>query len=212
MAIVQSFTFNAFQENTYIVYDDTKECVIIDPGCYSAGERKQLTQFITSEQLTPVRLLNTHCHIDHVFSNNFIHETYGLLPECHEQELTVLQLLMQVADMYGIPTEMSPMPERYIADNELVQFGNTTFQALFTPGHSPGSLSFYCAADKFVIAGDVLFYGSIGRTDLPGGDYDTLIGSINRQLLPLGDNVFVYCGHGPTTTIGHEKLHNPILT
>lgn len=212
MASVHSFTFNPFQENMYIVYDDSKECLIIDPGCYHAHEKTQLLEFIQQHHLQPVRLINTHCHIDHVFGNAFIASTYDLGLEIHEGELPVLNAVARVADMYGIPyPEPSPNPTRYIAEGEVISFGNTTLKTLFTPGHSPASISLYSEEDQFVLAGDVLFQNSIGRTDLPGGDFDTLIQSIRQQLFTLPDKVVVYSGHGASTTIGTEKQSNPFL-
>lgn len=211
MAKVVSFTANPFQENTFIIYDDTKECIIIDPGCFTNPEKEELTNFITTQGLTPVRLINTHSHIDHIFGNNYVHTTYNLLPELHKDEEKGLELATQVGLMYGLPFEKSPSPKQYINEGDVIRFGNTELLTLFTPGHSIASLSFYCEADGFVIGGDVLFNGSIGRTDLPGGDYDTLINSIKTQLLPLGDDTTVYCGHGPSTTIGKERISNPFL-
>ena len=212
MAVVAKFTFNPFQENTYLLYDDTKECIIIDPGCYTANERTELAQFIKQKELRPVRLINTHCHIDHVFGNRFIAEQYGLELEIHEGELPVLQAVPKVANLYGIPLpDESPEPSRFIKEGDQINFGNTKLNSLYTPGHSPASLSFYCAADQFMIAGDVLFQGSIGRTDLPGGDFATLISSIQTKFFTLDDEVVVYPGHGPETTIGYEKKNNPFL-
>jgi glyoxylase-like metal-dependent hydrolase (beta-lactamase superfamily II) len=212
MTYVVGLTFNPFQENTYIVYDDTKSCVIFDPGCLQNAEQQALVDKINELGLTPVRLINTHCHLDHVFGNKFVSEKYQLPLEIHEGELQVLKAAPVAAQMYGIPyPELSPDPGSYIKEGEVIEFGETKLQALFTPGHSPASLSFYCEAASFVIAGDVLFQGSIGRTDLPGGDYDTLIKSIREQMFTLPDNVEVYPGHGPSTTIGFEKKHNPFF-
>jgi len=213
MAHVISFTFNAFQENTYLVVDDrTKECVIFDPGCFDQGEKDILKTYIETEGLKPVRLINTHCHLDHVFGNKFVSETFNLPLEIHQGELVVLKSATQVALFYGLPTpDESPEPSRFIEEGEDITFGDTTLRAIFTPGHSPASLSFYSKKDEFIIAGDVLFKGSIGRTDLPGGDFDTLINVIKTKLFALPDTVKVYSGHGPSTTIGYEKQHNPFL-
>lgn len=212
MATVVSFTFNPFQENTYLVYDDSGECAVFDPGCLEKHEQQTLQQFIEKNNLRPVRLINTHCHIDHIFGNRFIADTYGLELEIHPGELPVLHRAREVSDFYGVPyPEPSPEPTRFLQPGEVVSFGNTALQALFTPGHSPASLCFFSESDRFVIAGDVLFFQSIGRTDLPGGNYDVLIDSIETQLLPLGDEVKVYPGHGPATFIGYEKTHNPFL-
>ncbi|MCC6726370.1 MAG: MBL fold metallo-hydrolase [Saprospiraceae bacterium] len=211
-ATIVIFTFNPFQENTYVVFDETKECVIIDPGCFEAHERIELDKFIRDNELKPVRLINTHCHLDHVFGNAFVNRTWGLGLEIHEGELPVLEAVPQIAKFYGMPMgEQSPAPDRFIAEAEVIAFGNTKMEAILTPGHSPASLSFFIREDGLLIAGDVLFRESIGRTDLPGGDYDTLIASIKDKLLPLGDEVKVFPGHGPSTTIGHERMHNPFL-
>jgi glyoxylase-like metal-dependent hydrolase (beta-lactamase superfamily II) len=212
MAQVVQMTFNPFQENTYVVYDETGECVIFDPGCFEAHEKQALRKKIEELNLRPVRLINTHCHLDHVFGNKFVAETYKLPLEIHALEGPVLASVPMVCQMYGLPLpEESPEPGKFLKEGETITFGNTVLKMLFTPGHSPGSLSFYCAEDKFVIAGDVLFYGSIGRTDLPGGDHDTLINAIKTQLLPLGDDITVHPGHGPATRMGYERKNNPFL-
>lgn len=213
MVHVAEFTFNPFQENTFLVYDDTKECIIFDPGCYEGYEKEELLQFIILNELKPVRLINTHCHIDHIFGNKFISDTYGLPLEIHKGELPVLNFAPQSTLYFGISyPEPSPQPGRFIEAGDVISFGNSELKALFTPGHSPASLSFYCESEKFVIAGDVLFQGSIGRTDLPGGDFATLIRSIQEQLFTLDDAVKVYPGHGSATTIGQERRSNPFLT
>jgi glyoxylase-like metal-dependent hydrolase (beta-lactamase superfamily II) len=211
-ATIAVFTFNPFQENTYLVYDETGECAIIDPGCFEAHERIELDNFIAANGLRPVRLLNTHCHIDHVFGNAHVARTYGLPLEIHRGELPVLEAVPQIARFYGMPQgEPSPAPGRFLTEGEVIAFGNVRLEALLTPGHSPASLSFFIREQGLLIAGDVLFREGIGRTDLPGGDYDTLIASNAQRLLPLGDEVQVFPGHGPSTTIGHERLHNPFL-
>jgi glyoxylase-like metal-dependent hydrolase (beta-lactamase superfamily II) len=211
MAHVVVFPFNPFQENTYLIYDDTGECAIFDPGCYTDMEKSMLAGFIEEKKLKPVRLINTHCHLDHIFGNKFIADKYSLALEIHEGEQAVLAHAPEVSRMYGIPMEESPAPARFIQEGELIRFGETELTAILTPGHSPASLSFFCREHHFLIAGDVLFAGSIGRTDLPGGDYDTLINSIKDKLLPLGDDITVYPGHGPETTLGEEKASNPFL-
>lgn len=212
MTTVATLTFNPFQENTYIVYDDTQECVIVDPGCWDKREKEELKRFIEERSLKPVRLLNTHCHIDHILGNGFVADTWGLQLEIHRGELPVLESGPATASYFGMPAfEGSPAPGRFIEEGEELRFGNTVLKALFTPGHSPASISFYCEKERFLLAGDVLFFESIGRTDLPGGDYDTLIASIENELLPLGGDVAVYPGHGPATSIGYERSFNPFL-
>lgn len=212
MAQVAQMTFNPFQENTYLVYDETGECLIFDPGCSNSSEENALKAKIEALGLTPVRLINTHCHLDHVFGNRFVADTYKLGLEIHEKELAILEAVPMVCDMYGIPKPApSPAPANFLKEGEYIEFGNTKLLMLFTPGHSPGSITFYCEADQFMIAGDVLFHNSIGRTDLPGGDHQTLINSIKNELLPLGDDIIVYSGHGPKTQIGFERKNNPFL-
>ncbi|MBT8218720.1 MAG: MBL fold metallo-hydrolase [Bacteroidia bacterium] len=208
---VISLTFNEFQENTYILYDETSECVIIDPGCSNAREEKILSETIEKHQLRPVRLINTHCHIDHIYGNQYIAEKYDLPLESHRGEIPVLEAAPQIAMMYGLKANPSPPITKFLDEGDQLTFGNTTLDVLFTPGHSPASISFYNAADKILISGDVLFQGSIGRTDLPGGNYDLLINNIKTKLLTLPDDVVVYSGHGPSTSIGFERKNNPFL-
>lgn len=212
MANVVSLTFNLFQENTYLVYDDSGECVIFDPGCSTAAEERALKQKIDELGLRPVRLINTHCHLDHIYGNAFVVSEYDLPLEIHRDELTVLESAAVSSQLFGAPPPTpSPEPGHFIEEEEIIRFGQTELRAILTPGHSPASLSFYCEADQFVIAGDVLFFGSIGRYDLPGGDFNTLMASIKNKLVPLGDDVKIYPGHGPATSIGREKKHNPFL-
>lgn len=208
---VTCFTFNAFSENTYVLSDDTKECVVIDPGCYDKAEKQQLTDFIKKEDLKVVRLLNTHCHIDHVLGNKFVADTFNVGLEIHEKDLDVLRSVPAYAPNYGFPNYEEQLPSAYLKEGEKVKFGNTELDILFTPGHAPGHVVFYNKAEKICIGGDVLFQSSIGRTDLPGGDFDTLIQSIKTKLFTLPDAVTVYPGHGPETTIGYEKKYNPFL-
>ena len=193
------------------MYDETKECVIIDPGCYSSEEENILSSFISSQGLTPVKLLNTHCHIDHVLGNNFVASKYDIDLEMHEKDLPTLHATPEYGHLYGFHIAVSPDPKTLLNEGDVIEFGHSELEVRFTPGHSAGHIVFIASDDKFVIAGDVLFYGSIGRTDLPGGDYDTLINSIRSKLLPLSDDFKVYPGHGPVTTIGFERINNPFL-
>ncbi|KAA2244640.1 MBL fold metallo-hydrolase [Chitinophaga agrisoli] len=211
MMEIQYFAFNPFQENTYLLINEKKDCIIIDPGCYFQEERTELLQYIEKEGLNVTRLLNTHCHLDHIFGNRLVAKTYNVGLEIHRLEQVVLDRSPQAGAMYNVPFEPSPEPVRYMEEGEKILFGEEELVVLFTPGHSPGSVSFYCAAQQFVIAGDVLFYQSIGRTDLPGGNHQTLLNSIRQQLFTLPDDVKVYSGHGQPTTIGFEKQHNPFL-
>jgi hydroxyacylglutathione hydrolase len=210
--MIQVFTFNPFQENTYIIFDDTKECVIIDPGCYTRGERNKLADFIKHKGLKPMRLINTHCHLDHIFGNVFVAETYGLELEIHPEELPVLRRAPWAGDMFGVPTPPQADPTVFIQEGDTICFGKTTLKSILAPGHSPGSLCFYNEQEGYLIGGDVLFYQSIGRTDLPGGNFNQLIHSIKTKLWALPDETVVYTGHGGKTTIGFEKKHNPFIS
>ena len=211
MISVQSFTANPYQENAYVLFDESKECIIIDPGAYTSQEQNELSHFIESSQLKPVRLLNTHCHIDHVLGNAFVHSMYGLLPEFHSLELELLHAIPGYAPQMGIRYELSPLPETFLPETGNIAFGQSTLELIFAPGHSPGHLCFYSPADNFLIGGDVLFYQSIGRTDLPGGNHQQLLDNIKHKLFNLPTDCVVYPGHGPSTQIGFEKAHNPFL-
>jgi hydroxyacylglutathione hydrolase len=209
---IVGFTFNPFQENTWLAIDPSGDCAIIDPGCYDREEQSLLEGYISENSLKPVLLLNTHCHIDHVFGNRFIYDRYGLKPQIHRLEIPVLESVETVGKLYGVNVEKSPEPAGFLEEGDVVTLGKEELEVIFTPGHSPGSICFLYRKDKVGIGGDVLFYGSIGRTDLPGGDHQTLLRSIREKLFPLGDAWRILPGHGPETTIGFEKLHNPFLT
>ena len=208
---IQQFVFNDFMENTYLLWDESNACIIIDPGCNTPAEKSDLVQFIEGNRLKPVLLINTHCHIDHVLGNKWVKETYKIDLLIHQQERVVLQTMDQISKLYGIYAEISPAPDRYVAMGEKITFGTSSLNVLFTPGHSPGSISLYSGEDKLVISGDVLFQSSIGRTDLPGGSYQVLMNSIFNELMVLPDDTTVYSGHGPVTTIGEERRSNPFI-
>lgn len=212
MTTITSFCFNPFQENTYIITHESKDCWIIDPGCYSEEEKKVLTGFIDGHQLKPVMLLNTHCHLDHIFGNEFLKEYYGLQLAVHRLELPILQSAPQISGMFGVHIPPQQAPEIFLEEHQVLQLQDTSFEILFTPGHSPGSICFYNRKEGYVISGDVLFQGSIGRTDLQGGDYETLLSSIKTRLFTLDDETEVYSGHGPVTRIGFEKRYNPFFS
>ena len=211
MFTVKEFTFSPVQENTYVIYNESVDCCIVDPGCYFSNEREELQHFIDEQGLRPKYLLNTHCHLDHVFGNKFVHDTYGLTLHIHQKEKLVLDYAPESGKMFGLPFQNYQGDLIYLQDGDEIKLGNDVLSVLFTPGHSPGSISYYCEAQNFIVSGDVLFNMSIGRTDLPGGDFDTLINSIRNKLFVLPDDVLVYSGHGPTTTIGYEKKNNPFL-
>jgi len=212
MASIASFTNNPYQENTYILYDESGECAIIDPGMETGAEQNVIVNFVRNHNLKPVLLLNTHCHIDHVLGNKFIFDQYGLKPQFHKDELPLLDAVMAYAPAMGIRYEPSPIPEVYLPETGTVHFGNTELTLIFAPGHSPAHLCFYDKAANLLVGGDVLFRNSIGRTDLPGGNFSQLIDNIEEKLFTLPDDCTVYPGHGPETTIGFEKQTNPFLT
>lgn len=211
MLSVRAFTFNPVEENTYVLYNEQNQCCIIDPGCYFPEERDELKTAIEKSGLTPILLLNTHCHLDHVFGNKFIHDTWGLTLHIHEKEKPVLDFAEAAGAMWQMPFENYEGEIIFVKEDEKIKIGNDELQVRFVPGHSRGSIIFYNEDAGFVIGGDVLFNMSIGRTDLPGGDYDTLINSIQTQLFTLPDETKVYSGHGPMTTIGFEKMNNPFV-
>jgi hydroxyacylglutathione hydrolase len=211
MANVQSFVNNPYQENTYILYDASGECIIIDPGMYTSTEQNTIVRFIEDNSLTPVLLLNTHCHIDHVLGNKFIFDQYGLKPQFNIGESDTLAAVIAYAPAMGFRYDASPVPDTFLPEEGFITFGNTKLQLIFAPGHSPAHLCFYDKDANILIGGDVLFRNSIGRTDLPGGNHNLLIKNIKEKLLLLPDDCTVYPGHGPETTIGYEKQHNPYL-
>jgi glyoxylase-like metal-dependent hydrolase (beta-lactamase superfamily II) len=211
MLQIKSFEFSPIQENTYILYNEFNDCIIIDPGCYFDEEKETISDFIDTARLKPVMLINTHCHLDHVFGNKYVAEKYGLTLQIHEGEKRVLDFAPASGLMYNMPFDNYSGDFKYLKEGDIIKLGQDELKVLFTPGHSPASLSFYCEKDSFVISGDVLFYRSIGRTDLPGGDFDTLIKSIRSQLFVLPGETKVYSGHGPMTTIADEKRENPFL-
>lgn len=209
MLEIKSFEFNPFQENTYVLYDETQECVIIDPGCSDREEERILEDFVSSNNLKVTLLLNTHCHIDHVLGNWFIKKKYGVGLHIHALDEVVLSTVRVYAPNYGFPGYQETTPDGYLEEGKAVTFGNQKLEVLFVPGHAPGHVAFYHTETKNLIGGDVLFYNSIGRTDLPGGNHQTLLESIRKKLFSLPDDVRVHPGHGQETTIGFEKRTNP---
>jgi glyoxylase-like metal-dependent hydrolase (beta-lactamase superfamily II) len=211
MLTVQSFTFNPVQENTYVIYNEKGQCCIIDPGCYFASEERQLKSFIEENHLQPIYLLNTHCHLDHIFGNKFIYKTYGLTLWLNRLEKPVLEYGPATGQLWQMPFDNYDAELNFLDEDDRIQVGSDELVVLFTPGHSPGHISFYSEANKFVISGDVLFQGSVGRTDLPGGDFTVLEESIKTKLYTLPAETIVYPGHGETTTIGDEIKTNPFV-
>jgi len=212
MLQIKVLTFNAVQENTYLLFNEFKECIIIDPGCYSDEEKEVFKVFIEKNELQPKMLINTHCHLDHVFGNKYVAETYKLTLQIHKDEEEILQMAPASGLMFNLPFDNYGDELIFLKEGDTVSLRNDILKVIEAPGHSPGSICFYCEKQKFIIGGDVLFYQSIGRTDLPGGNHESLIKNIKEKLFLLPDDVKVYPGHGPATTIGDEKKYNPYLT
>ncbi len=211
MLKIKSFIFSPIQENTYILYNEFKQCIIIDPGCYFEEEKETLKKFISQNDLTPTLLLNTHCHLDHVFGNKMIAETFQLTLHINEKEKAILSFATTSGLMYNLPFDNYTGDFILLNEGDKVLLGEDELLVIEAPGHSPGSICFYCAKQNFIISGDVLFKGSIGRTDLPMGDHQTLLDNIKNKLMALPGDTVVYSGHGTTTTIGEEKTSNPFL-
>jgi hydroxyacylglutathione hydrolase len=209
---IKTFVFNPVQENTYLIYNEFKVCAIIDPGCYFDAEKDELTQFIKEMGLEPKLLLNTHCHLDHVFGNKYVAETYALTLQLHEKEKPVLFDAPTSGLTWGMPFDNYSGELIFLKEGDSIFLGEDELKVIEAPGHSPGHICFYCAGQGFLIGGDVLFNRSIGRTDLPGGDHEALLNTIRQKLFVLPDDTKVYSGHGITTTIGEEKRENPFLT
>ena len=212
MLKIKSFVFSPIQENTYLLYNELNHCIIIDPGCYFPEEKDELKAFITQSGLQPRFLLNTHCHLDHVFGNKFVADEYSLSLQIHEKEKAMLEFAPASGLMYDLPFDNYTGDLLYLKEGEKVVLDEDELEIFFVPGHSPGHICFYCAKQSFIISGDVLFNRSIGRTDLPMGDHQTLLSSIRKKLFVLPDETVVYSGHGPVTTIGEEKRENPFLS
>jgi len=211
MITIKTFIFNDFQENTYILSNETRSCIIVDPGCYISSEQNELSDYIEINQLIPEAILNTHGHIDHVLGCKYIKEKYNIPFIAHKDELDLIKATLDYGLMFGIKADQPPLPDRFIDENENFVFGNTSLKIFHIPGHSPGSIALYSADDKMILTGDVLFRGSIGRTDLPGGNFNLLISGIKSKLLTLPGDTIAFPGHGPYTTINDELRNNPFL-
>ena len=211
MVKINKFIFNTFMVNSYLLYDETGECILIDAACYDSEEVEELRTFISSNNLKLVRNLNTHCHVDHVLGNNIIAQIYGIRPEYHENSIRFLDTLKEVGSSFGYVIPQIPEPKRFLDDGETISWGHSSLRVLYTPGHADGSVCFYNESQGFVITGDVLFKDTIGRTDLPSGDFDLLMTSIKTKLFTLPVDTIVYPGHGPDTSIGYEVENNPFI-
>lgn len=212
MINIQRFTFNDLQVNTYLLWDETKECVIIDAACYTEDEQKELVNFINRKNLKPVKIVNTHNHVDHILGNPFIKKQYNIPLYANKKGDLFIRMAQSSGTIFGLEVKETVQPDHSLEEGEILSFGNSGLKVFYTPGHADGSICLYASDEKFLIAGDVLFAGGIGRTDLPTGDFDTLTETITQKLYPLDDEVRVLPGHGPETTIGEEKKYNPFIT
>lgn len=211
MITIEKLEFNPFRENTYIAYDATGECLIIDAGCQSAEEQDRLLDFIEMNALKPVKMVNTHCHIDHILGTAFVMKRFQLPFLIHPQEQPLLTASVSQGEFFGLDVEPPPEPTDFLEEGDILTFGDSMLEVLHIPGHSPGGIVLLNNDQHCLFSGDVLFQGSIGRTDLPGGDYDSLVDSIRRKILVLDQEIRVYPGHGLDTTIGMEKHLNPFF-
>ncbi len=212
MIKIKPFVFNDFSVNSFVIYDeDTKDCIIVDPGCVKEAEEIKLSQFINDNQLIPSKLINTHCHVDHVAGNKFVVDTYKIPVFANEDDNENLSNTTRAGELYGMKINTPPPVDEYLNCGDKVKIGNSNLKIMHLPGHSKGSIALYAEAEKFIVVGDVLFNGSVGRTDLNGGSLDELMHSIKNVLFKLEDDVMVYTGHGPETTIGNEVRSNPFL-
>lgn len=212
MAKIKTFVFNDFRTNSYVLYDDSYEAVIIDGAANSHHELKEIHDFIQDNHLIPKYIMNTHGHLDHVCGNYYLESHYRIPVLLHKEDNFFIENALQLANSFGYAIEQPPKPDKFIKDHEIIKFGDTQLEVILIPGHTPGGVAFYCPEDKFVITGDVLFLESIGRTDLPLGNYDHLMNSIISRLFILPPETVVLPGHGPDTTIGDEKKYNPFFS
>ena len=212
MLKVEKFVVNPLQENTYVLYDETGECIFIDPGFYFEVEKDEIRKFVAEKNLKPVFIANTHCHFDHIMGVEFIRNEYKIPFYAHADDEYWIKSAIDQAQLFGFNMDKVNLPESFFTANNKIEFGQSSLEIIHVPGHSPGHVAFYSKEADILIGGDVLFYGSIGRTDLPGGDFDTLISSIKDKLFGFSDKTTIYCGHGPETSLGFEKNTNPFLT
>jgi hydroxyacylglutathione hydrolase len=208
---IERFVFNTFMVNTYLLCDETGEAVIVDAACHDGKEQQVLSSFIQKKGLKLVRNLNTHCHIDHILGNAFIEETYGIRPECHQAGVPFFATAKEIAASFGYALNRVTEPAAFLAEGDLIRFGNSELKVMYTPGHADGHICLYCEKEGFVITGDVLFRETIGRTDLPSGNFDLLMESIKTKLFTLPELTVAWPGHGPETTIGYEIRNNPFI-
>jgi len=211
MIKLKNFVFNELGVNSFVLYDKTGDCIIIDPGCNTSQQQQELHNYIIGNKLKPVFIINTHGHFDHVFGNAWAKTIFKCPLLMHADDLNQIEHIDKYAGIFGFIVDKSPLPDQLLKDNEVITFGESQLKVIHVPGHSPGSICLYAESDHLLICGDVLFYGSIGRTDLPGGNHKALIRGIQEKLMILPPETLVWPGHGPKTTIGHEHDTNPFL-
>ena len=209
MLKIKKFTVNPLQENSYVLSDETGNCVFVDPGFYFEEEYEEVRSYVAENRLTPVMIANTHCHFDHIFGVEALRKEYNIPFLAHRDDEFWLEQAVEQGKMFGFDLNAVETLDSFFNDGEFLKFGNSQLEIIHIPGHSPGHVVFYSEVDEIVIAGDVLFYGSIGRTDLPRGNHELLISGIKSKLFSLPDDTKVFCGHGPETTLGFEKKNNP---
>ena len=210
---VQKFTFfpEMFGENTYVLSDETGACVVIDPGCFHSYEREALVGYIEDNGLKLELVLNTHLHIDHILGNRLLVDKYGVSLVAHRDDLYNLERVNEFTTLWGLPQVDSPTPDVFVEEGDVVRFGETELEVLFTPGHSAGHIAFYHRGEGRLFSGDVIFQSSVGRTDLPGGNMDVLLKTIREKVMVLPDETKIYAGHMGITTVGRERVGNPFL-
>ncbi len=212
MISIKKFTVNPLQENSFVVYDESSECIFVDPGFYFPEEREKVKRYILEHNLKPLFIANTHCHFDHILGVEFVRREYGIDFLTHRDDAFWVEAAIEQGEMFGFQIDAVGEPDAFFGENDLIEFGNSSLRVIHIPGHSPGHVVFYSEADKVLLSGDIIFKGSIGRTDLPGGNFNQLVSGIHDKLFTLPADVNILCGHGPSTTIGFEKLSNPFLT
>ena len=212
MISIKKFTVNPLQENSFVVYDESSECIFVDPGFYFPEEREKVKRYILEHNLKPLFIANTHCHFDHILGVEFVRREYGIDFLTHRDDAFWVEAAIEQGEMFGFQIEAVGEPDAFFGENDLIEFGNSSLRVIHIPGHSPGHVVFYSEADKILLSGDIIFKGSIGRTDLPGGNFNQLVSGIHDKLFTLPADVNILCGHGPSTTIGFEKLSHPFLT
>ena len=211
MLKIKKFIVNPLQENTFIISDDTGQCIFIDPGFYFPEEQDKVRKYISDNNLDPVMIANTHCHFDHIMGVEFIRNEFNIPFVCHSEDAFWVDKAVEQGGLFGFEMQPVNMPDRFFPDDDPLKFGDSCFEIIHLPGHSPGHVVFFSEKEKLLIAGDVIFFGGIGRTDLPGGDYQTLISNIRNKLFVLPEGIKIYSGHGPETTLDREKSSNPFL-